>query len=339
MAVAVLVARRKEARRPAALAGLAAGLLPDADVFLRSASDPLFNLEYHRHFTHSLVFSPVIALFGACIASSLYALFKKRLDWKTLLFPAWLAGLSHLFCDLWTSYGTQIWWPFSNERAALDWISVIDPLFTVPAAACVALAVRYASRKTALAALTWAAVYLTFCIVQQHRASTALSDWLAKENLPPPERMTVRPSFGNALVWRGLAVHNGTCQAFAIRCGGPGDVRLIPGQTARLLSLTPPDAAFSELGLPPNSVQAKDVLRFARFSDGWVGAFPGQPGIIGDLRYATVPDEIKPLWGIRLTPAEPDRHVEFLNFPAGGAPSLDRLWNMMKGKAAPAVGK
>ena len=36
--------------------GCIAGLAPDLDIFIRSSSDPLLKLEYHRQFTHSLVF-------------------------------------------------------------------------------------------------------------------------------------------------------------------------------------------------------------------------------------------------------------------------------------------
>ena len=35
--------------RQAALVGLCAGLLPDADALISSAADPLLQLEYHRH--------------------------------------------------------------------------------------------------------------------------------------------------------------------------------------------------------------------------------------------------------------------------------------------------
>ena len=39
----------------ASLVGIIAGLSPDLDVFIRSGEDPLFSLEYHRQFTHSLI--------------------------------------------------------------------------------------------------------------------------------------------------------------------------------------------------------------------------------------------------------------------------------------------
>ena len=45
--------------RRAWLYGCVGGLAPDLDVFIRSSADPLVALEYHRHFTHSLLFIPI----------------------------------------------------------------------------------------------------------------------------------------------------------------------------------------------------------------------------------------------------------------------------------------
>ena len=45
--------------RRAWLIGAGAGLVPDLDFFIRSASDPLLNIELHRQFTHALAFIPV----------------------------------------------------------------------------------------------------------------------------------------------------------------------------------------------------------------------------------------------------------------------------------------
>jgi len=52
--------------RQAWMLGALGGVLPDADILIRSASDPLLAIEYHRHFTHALAFIPV----GGIIAVS-----------------------------------------------------------------------------------------------------------------------------------------------------------------------------------------------------------------------------------------------------------------------------
>ena len=39
---------------------------------------------------------------------------------------------THGLLDSCTSYGTQLFWPFSDVRVAWDTMSIVDPLFTVP---------------------------------------------------------------------------------------------------------------------------------------------------------------------------------------------------------------
>ena len=53
--------------------GMLAGMSPDLDVLIRSSSDPLLFLEYHRQFTHSLLFIPFGSYFvlWSCIGSLL----------------------------------------------------------------------------------------------------------------------------------------------------------------------------------------------------------------------------------------------------------------------------
>ena len=58
---------KKEHVRLATLIGLVSGVIADADVFIRSSSDPLLVLEFHRHFTHSIFFIPIGALVAFCI--------------------------------------------------------------------------------------------------------------------------------------------------------------------------------------------------------------------------------------------------------------------------------
>lgn len=59
----------------AGVLGVVSGMAPDLDVLIRSSTDPLLFLEYHRHFTHSLLFIP----FGSFLcALVLYPLFAKR---------------------------------------------------------------------------------------------------------------------------------------------------------------------------------------------------------------------------------------------------------------------
>ena len=57
-----------------ALLGFLSGMAPDLDILIRSSTDPLLSLEYHRQFTHSLIFIPFGGLICALI---LFTVFKK----------------------------------------------------------------------------------------------------------------------------------------------------------------------------------------------------------------------------------------------------------------------
>ena len=69
-----VISKKRHSLFVVALIGLLSGLAPDLDIFIRSSDDPLLFLEFHRQFTHSLIFIP----FGGLIcASFLYLIFKK----------------------------------------------------------------------------------------------------------------------------------------------------------------------------------------------------------------------------------------------------------------------
>src|SRR5690606_24248521 len=77
---------------------------------------------------------------------------------------------THGLLDAFTSYGTHLLWPFSHLRVAWDFVSVIDPLFTLPAGVMMCLAVRKRTRRWTVAALSWMAVYLAAAGIQHDRA-------------------------------------------------------------------------------------------------------------------------------------------------------------------------
>ena len=97
------------------LIGFLAGLAPDLDVLIQSSTDPILFLEYHRQFTHSLLFIPFGSLIVALV---LFSLFKRSMSIKTVYFASILGYSTHGLLDACTSYGTQLFWPFSNERVS-----------------------------------------------------------------------------------------------------------------------------------------------------------------------------------------------------------------------------
>src|SRR5688572_29522369 len=99
--------------RRAWLYGAAGGMAADLDVLIRSSSDPLLAIEYHRHFTHSLAFIPV----GGLLAALPWVLRKRhRPQARWIALATTLGYATHGLLDAFTTYGTQLLWPFSSHR-------------------------------------------------------------------------------------------------------------------------------------------------------------------------------------------------------------------------------
>ena len=303
----------------AALVGAFAGMAPDLDVLIFSVSDPLLFLEFHRQFTHSLVFIPVGALLCSCVA---HLFVKRRLAFNHTYLICLLGYATHALLDACTSYGTQLFWPFTNNRVAWNNVAVVDPLFTVPALVLVGLALIRNSRMYSWLALVWMIAYLTLGIVQRDRA-IAFGTQLAEERGHTPTRLEVKPSFGNLLVWKLVYEAEGHYFIEGIRTGR--SLLHIPGERVAKL-----DLAVHFPWLTPNSQQAKDIERFRWFSDDFLAPDKYHPHGVVDVRYSMLPNEVRGLWGIGLNPsASKDQHVEFYADRTLEAERRQRFLNML----------
>lgn len=289
-------------RLPLALAlGAAAGLAPDLDVLIRSSSDPLLLLEYHRAFTHSLPFAPLGAL--AC-AALFHPWARAYLAFRRAYLFCLLGYVSHCLLDACTSYGTLLWWPFTETRIALSIIPAFDPVFTVPIAVLVVLALRRHRPSYARAAAVWALAYLVVSAVQHERAAVAGAAH-AHARGHTPERLEVTPALGSVLLWKVIYAHDGRYYVDAVRVVTAA--RVYPGE-----SIAKVDARRDFAWLDPASRQAADVERFRRVADDLIG-FDAATGQIVDIRYSMVPNEIAGFWGIALDADAPaDAHAEFV---------------------------
>lgn len=313
--------RRKTHIAAAGALGFLSGMAADLDIFISSPSDPLLFLEYHRQFTHSLVFIPVG---GLLMALALYWILGRR--WKlgfrrTALFCT-LGYATHAVLDSATSYGTMLLWPFSDERFAWKIISIVDPLFTLPV---LALVVASAVRRTPLYArlgLAWAILYLSLGVVQ-HQAALRMAEAIAAGRGHDPVRVEVRPSFGNNLVWKTLYEAGGRYYVDAVRVGiAP---RVFAGESIPTLDLKR-DVPWLDAG----SQQARDIERFRWFSDGYIARHPSRPDFIIDVRYSMVPNEVAALWSIELSrDAAATDHAEFHTHRRDPPTDFNRLWNMV----------
>ncbi len=115
--------------RQARFAMIGGALAPDIDI-LWSPSGNVHALETHRGITHSFVGGFGVALGVAFLVRFLGP--EKR--WGPPIGMSYLGlVLGHLFLDLITPYGIQLFLPFSDARPAWDLVFILDPLFqTLP---------------------------------------------------------------------------------------------------------------------------------------------------------------------------------------------------------------
>ena len=304
---------------PIALVGALAGMAPDLDVLIRSSTDPLLFLVYHRQFTHSLVFIP----FGALICTlALWPLVKRWLDVKTAFWAALLGYGSHGLLDACTTYGTLLFWPFSNQRIAWNTVSVIDPLFTLPLLLCVLIAARTRQQSVARWGLLWGIVYLSMGLLQSHRAESVGYE-LAQSRGHKPAELSAKPSLANLLLWKVVYEYDGRFYVDAVRVGL--ETRVYPGSSVERLQIGKHLPWLSE-----NSQQAHDIERFRWFSSDYLAIDQADPLLIVDMRYSMLPNEIEGLWGIRLNPdAGSSEHVQYHTQRSASRERIDRLLAML----------
>ncbi len=271
------------------LVGLA--MLPDIDIVLRGFSD-LAYLRYHRGATHSLLMLP------------LWVWLLRALIGRRTGLPAWLIAAAialHIGLDVITSFGTMVLAPFSDWRAALDWVFIIDPGFT----ACWALpllaglALRRHARRMARLALALAACYLVLTFAAHRQALE-----VARAHAPKARAVAALPLPFSPLHWQ-LIVDEGSRFERAMLDLAPGwpDLgALFPARfRQRFLPALPAGQLqwqrFPRLHLPPGADKdARFYLWFARFP---VQLRQDSGGIeAGDLRFGIDRDARR--WPFRL---------------------------------------
>lgn len=308
--------------RLVALAGGLAAFAPDADVFIRSATDPLLAIEHHRGLTHSLAFAPV----GATVVAALWLLapgWRTWSRWSRVWLTCLVGYVSHGLLDAATTYGTQLLWPFSRLRAGWNLISIIDPVFTLALAVGLAWGLFGRRRGAAIGALGFAAAYVAFG-GWQHARAVAAQGVLAAARGHTIERRAVMPTLANNIVWRALYRHGGRIYSDRIRVGW-GSATVREGWSLPLVGAA--DLAPAERARDTR----RNFERFAWFSDAWVARSPGDERVLADMRYSLSAEAFDPIWGIRFTaPGEPTE-VVWVNRTPERRIAAGELWTEISG--------
>ena len=305
----------------ATILGFLSGMSADLDIFIRSSEDPMLYLEFHRQFTHSLLFIPI----GGLICALFFYYFflqKKDISFKQTYVYTTLGYATHGFLDSCTTYGTQLLWPFTNDRIAWNTISIIDPLFTFPLLILIVLAVVRTKKIFSYAALSWVFIYGFFGFIQQERAIN-IGKEIAINRGHKITNIESKPSFANLIVWKIIYTTEKSYYIDAVKLGL--STRVYEGTKIAKLNIQK-----SLPWLDPKSQQAKDIEKFRWFSNGYVAMSQTIPNQIIDIRYSMLPNEGDGLWGIELRPdAHIKEHVKTVSNRRSNKQTYAKLWSMI----------
>ena len=305
----------------ATLLGFFTGMSADLDIFFRSSNDPLFYLEYHRQFTHSLLFIPIGSLICTIFFYFVF-LQKKDITFKQTYIYSTLGYATHGFLDSSTTYGTQLFWPFTNDRVAWNIISIIDPLFTLPLLLLVFFAAIRRKKLLSYLALTWVFLYISIGLIQKERAEIVGAE-LAKSRGHDFISVVAKPSFANLIVWKIIYETSENYYIDAVKLGL--EKKIIEGLVIDKLNVE-----YSFPWLDKKSQQAKDIERFRWFSNGYIALSKINPNQIIDIRYSTLPNKGDGLWGIELSPtAEIDEHIKMVTNRRSRSEAYKKLWGII----------
>lgn len=124
-------------------------------------------------------------------------------EWYLLFF---LSIFTHPLLDCFTSFGTQIFLPFSDYRVSLSTVSVADPFYTAPFLLCLLLAAIYTrtnKRRSILnwIGIAWSCLYLTFTVYNKIKVEQVFTSTLASRGISY-QRIFTTPSIFNNILWQ-----------------------------------------------------------------------------------------------------------------------------------------
>lgn len=282
--------------------GALAGMAPDLDVFIRFSQEPLSLEQWHRYLTHSLLFIPIggliVALFLLCFA-------QYRKHWKLTIGAALVGYATHGLLDSLTSYGTVLFWPWSNARISWDIVSIIDPVFTLPLLLGTIWSVIHQNQKAVTAGLMFSGIFLVFNTIQHNRALYGAHQYATTNNLKLNHTRAL-PKLASSTYWRIIAKQN-HCVIIA-----EAKTPLWHQTTIRPITQT---LSYTGQALPfaLSTGQKSDLTTFSWFTDGFLIVANKDPFILADARYTIDYNPMLSLWGIQLLPKQ--THINKVSLP------------------------
>ncbi|NUN99642.1 MAG: metal-dependent hydrolase [Saprospiraceae bacterium] len=208
-------------------------------------------------------------------------------SWKAWGWLFFWSIVTHPLLDTCTTYGTQLFQPFHNYRAAIDNISVVDPLYTIPFLICLLLASRRQRNHKWRQRLNYLGIglssaYMIFTFYNKYRVNEIFEQSLQREGIAY-HRLAISPSIFNNILWQGLA---------------EGDTAYYHGLYS-ILDRKPQVLDFSvipkrhELLQPYENDRVAGILKW--FSNGYYSVLPRADGTLqfNDLRFGALGETFK----------------------------------------------
>ncbi len=183
--------------------GAIAGNLPDFDSVFTPLLSPANALFFHRGVSHSFLLVFLLAPIFAFIVSRIDR--DKRMEFTDWLLLIALPWLSHILVDIFNTYGTGIFEPFSNLRVSYDSMAIVDIFLLagiIPAVVAILLfgQVKRQRRIFAWIAIGFVAVYISFSVIIKESLEDRVSSELHAEGKEYSRIHTAALPFSN-LLW------------------------------------------------------------------------------------------------------------------------------------------
>ena len=201
----------KKIGNKALLIGAIAGTVPDLDVFVNmfvhlSESEAL---HIHRSYSHAAVPQLFIALPFTYLT---YILFKRKIAFSRWYLLWYLCFLTHTLLDCCTTYGTQLFLPFSNFLVGLNNISVVDPLYTIPFLLLLIILLFYNKESRTRRIIAWLSVIISTAYIGYSTINKFQSEKFFKQALQQQKieytTLSTSPTLFTSWLWNMVAYND-----------------------------------------------------------------------------------------------------------------------------------
>jgi inner membrane protein len=184
------------------------GTLPDLDVLFRKHLTGPQALGFHRGVTHSIFFCTLVTPILAWLLSRIFRNYD--VTWRQWNVFVWLGLNTHWMIDSLTTYGTQVFLPFSNYPVNVGSVFIIDPMYTLPLLAGL-LWTLFVSRGRrpyrpggVQAALLFSTAYLVMTLASKYAVLARFESSLETQGIAYQKLISVATPF-NSILWYGYA--------------------------------------------------------------------------------------------------------------------------------------